>query len=109
MKRSLLNLILRQYREGLRAILGQQFRDIVLYGSEARGQAVEDSDVDVLIVLNAPFEYGDMILRTSELTAQLSLSHDCVLSRTFVTQQEYESKNTPFLMNVRREGSQFDS
>jgi len=104
MNRARLRFLLEEYRKGLSALFGEEVSDVILYGSEARGQAHQGSDVDVLIVLKHPFDYASMIHLTSELTAGLSLSYDCVLSRAFVTSQEYRDRNTPFLMNVRREG-----
>jgi hypothetical protein len=32
------------------------------------------------------------------------LKHDVVIATAFVTKADYEKRNTPFLMNVRREG-----
>jgi predicted nucleotidyltransferase len=74
-----------------------------LYGSQARKEAVEGSDIDVLCVMNKPFRYGDLIKRTSEATAEVSLKYDVVISRVFVTREAYESHQSPFLMNVRKE------
>lgn len=96
--------ILATYRVRLVALLGDHLESMVLYGSQARGDAEEGSDIDVLCVLKGPFDYGDMIQRTSEVTAETSLEYEVVLSRTFVTRDEYISKKTPFLMSVRREG-----
>jgi hypothetical protein len=45
-----------------------------------------------------------MLERTSDATAEISLEYDIVISRVFVSREDYESKQTPFLMNVRREG-----
>jgi predicted nucleotidyltransferase len=95
---------LREYREGLKAELGEQLECVILYGSHAREDTHEGSDIDVLCVLREPFDLGEMIRRTSELTARLSLQHDVALSRTFVTREDYENRQLPFMMNVRREG-----
>jgi uncharacterized protein len=93
-----------EYQARLAEILGDNLHTVILYGSRARGDAAEDSDIDVLCVMEGPFDYGDLLDRTSEATAEISLKYDVVLSRTFVTGQDYASRKTPFLMNVRREG-----
>ncbi len=100
---SRLRRILIEYRERLRDILGDDLDSAVLYGSQARGDATEASDIDVLCILKGPFDYGDMILRTGEASATISLHYDVVISTAFVTRADYESRHTPFLMNVRRE------
>ena len=61
-------------------------------------------DIDVLCVMSGSIDHGQLIERTSELTARLSLQHDVVLSRAFVSREAYDSRQLPFLMNVRREG-----
>jgi predicted nucleotidyltransferase len=96
--------ILQAYRAGLMEALGETLDAVILYGSCARGGDHEDSDVDVLCLMRGPFDYGEMIARTSELTARLSLEHGVVLSRAFFTRDEYETRQLPFLMNVRKEG-----
>lgn len=96
--------ILKEYRTRLKKVLGEDLDSIVLYGSQARGDAVEGSDIDVLCVMKRPFDYGELILRTSESTADLSLKYDVVLSRSFARLEDYKTRQTPFLMNVRREG-----
>ncbi|PIZ26197.1 MAG: nucleotidyltransferase, partial [Chloroflexi bacterium CG_4_10_14_0_8_um_filter_57_5] len=70
----------------------------------ARGDARDDSDIDVLIVLRNNFKYGAMLKKTSRVVAKLSLENDVVISRAFATRQQYEQSKIPFLMNVRREG-----
>ena len=96
--------ILAEYRTRLVDVLGESLESLVLYGSRARGDAEDGSDIDVLCVMKAPFDHGDLIERTSEANAEISLKYDVVLSRTFVTSREFATRNTPFLMNVRREG-----
>lgn len=96
--------ILEEFRQRMMNVLGDDLESVLLYGSHARGDAVEGSDVDVLCIMKKPFDYGDLILRTSEATAEISLKYDVVISTAFVTRADYESKETPFLLNIRREG-----
>ncbi|MDJ1177894.1 nucleotidyltransferase domain-containing protein [Roseofilum sp. BLCC_M91] len=77
---------------------------LVLYGSQARGDAKEDSDIDILIVLNRTFDYREEINRTSEFIADLSLEYETVISRAFVSAERYKQENSAFFLNVRREG-----
>jgi predicted nucleotidyltransferase len=95
--------ILREYRQRLIEILGDDLDSVLLYGSHARGEANAESDIDVLCVMKNPFEYGGLISRTSLATAEISLKHDVVVSRVFVTREAYASQDIPFLMNVRKE------
>ncbi|OHD24016.1 MAG: hypothetical protein A2064_12905 [Spirochaetes bacterium GWB1_66_5] len=95
--------ILNEYLQGIREALGHELDSLVLYGSQARGEATDESDIDVLCIMRGPFDYGELILKTGEVSAELSLKHEVVISTAFVTRSDYESRNTPFLMNVRRE------
>lgn len=96
--------ILKEYRAALQEVLGDDLHSTILYGSQARGDAVEGSDIDVLCVMKRPFNYGDLILRTSDITAEISLKYDVVLSRSFARLEDFKTRQTPFLMNIRREG-----
>ncbi len=97
--------ILITLRTGLSELLDDRFEDLYLYGSQARGDAQSDSDIDVLVVLQGDFDYFEMIERTSYLTAELSLENDTVISCVFVTKEDYQQRRTPLLINIRREGN----
>jgi uncharacterized protein len=98
--------ILKKLKNELIQIYGERLDHIILYGSRARGDARDDSDIDILIVLKDDFNYSEMLRLSSNLTASLSLEHDVVISRAFVSKKEFKNRQTPFLMNVRREGMQ---
>jgi predicted nucleotidyltransferase len=98
-----INKILHEYRQKLFTVLGEDLDALVLYGSQARGEATSVSDIDVLCIMKKPFNYGDLIFRTSKVTAAISLKYDVVLSRVFISRKDYETRRTPFLMNVHKE------
>jgi predicted nucleotidyltransferase len=95
--------VLSKLRIGLSEILKDRLEGIYLYGSQARGEARIGSDIDVIIVLDGDFEYGEMLDQTIDLVADLSLEFDVVISRAFVSKERYQNEMSPFYMNVRRE------
>ena len=95
--------ILAEYRARLEELLGDALDSVLMYGSHSRGEATDDSDIDVLCLMKIPFDYGELILRTGPISAALSLQYNVVISTAFATRKDYENRNTPFLMNVRRE------
>ena len=99
-----LRVILQQLRDGLSNILGSQMVAAYLYGSQARGDAYPDSDIDILVVLQGNFNYFEMIEKTGELAAKLSLDHDTVISLAFAPKDSFDDRRIPFLLNVRQEG-----
>jgi predicted nucleotidyltransferase len=50
--------ILKQARKALEARYGARLKDLVLFGSMARGDATPDSDIDLLVVLEGPIDLG---------------------------------------------------
>lgn len=96
--------ILRQLRAGLEQLYGDRLRDVVLFGSQARGDAGEGSDIDVMVVLAGDVDAGSEIARTSELRSSLSLEHEVVVSCMYMPETEYCAEQSPLSRNVRREG-----
>lgn len=96
--------VLHKLRKELTVALGDDLDAVILYGSQARATATGDSDIDVLILVRDDRNYADLMRRTSATVAALSLEHDVVISRVFMSRQRFEQEQSPFLMNVRREG-----
>ena len=96
--------IVAELRRGLEGLYGERLARLVLYGSQARGDAAVGSDIDVLVVLVGDVSPCEEIARASELVAELSLRHDVVIVPTFVSEDRYQREGSPLLLNVRREG-----
>ena len=72
--------VVAQLREGLKELYGDRFRDLLLYGSYARGDFREWSDVDLLLLLDGPVDTVEEIIQMEPVKWPLSLAHDVVLS-----------------------------
>ncbi len=96
--------VLSNLRQRLEVLYGPRLVRLVLYGSQARGDARRGSDVDVLVVLRGPVDPATEIARVGPTTADLSLAAGVVLSCQFVSDERFATEQSPLLMNVRREG-----
>ena len=64
----------------LRELYGERLRGLVLYGSHARGEADDGSDVDLLVLLDEVDDFWRELRAIRGVTAELSLEHDVVVS-----------------------------
>lgn len=99
-----LDSLLAALRFRLEEIYGERLARMVLYGSQARGDAEPGSDVDVLVVLNGPVNPGEEIARTGGAITDLSLQFGEVVSCVFMDEKRFTYRKGPFLRNIRREG-----
>jgi predicted nucleotidyltransferase len=88
----------------LTALYGERLVHLVLFGSQARGDAHEESDVDLLIVLEGEVRQGQESPKTSRIVAEYTLRYPHLLSTYAISNARYRSEQTPFLQEVRKEG-----
>ena len=89
---------------GLKGLYGSRYRGLVLYGSYARGEADEGSDVDVLLLLEGSVAMGREIVRIEPVVWPISLEAGYAISVLPVGVEDYLAPREPFLMNARKEG-----
>ena len=104
MNRPQLQIILHKVKQSLSKFYQDKLEKIILYGSQARGDATEYSDIDILVVLKSAINPYDEIDKTSKMIADLCLEYDVVISRHFISSEKFENQNTPFIYNVKKEG-----
>lgn len=91
-------------RERLRALYGDRLQRVILYGSQARGDAGPESDVDVLVVLQGPFNVYQEIKRLVRVEIELFERYNLHFSFQPYDEETYHTPWHPFMMNVRADG-----
>ena len=92
----------------IRMIMRQMFpsAEVILYGSEARGEARSDSDIDLLILVD-----GEKLTLAQEDAVttplyELELQTGVAISPIVMLKKQWENRPmiTPFYLNVMKEG-----
>ena len=96
--------ILTKFKEHLESVYGDRLASLVLFGSQARQEARADSDIDILIVLRGPVDAFAERKKVSVFLSQLCLEYEVVITCIRREYQEWQTRQSPLLMNIRREG-----
>jgi predicted nucleotidyltransferase len=96
--------ILGDFKAELKNLYGNKLKDIILYGSYARGEENEDSDIDLAIILKGNIKSFEEIDRMTEIACNIDLKYNVLLSIHPVSEDDYNSRMTPLLINIREEG-----
>jgi predicted nucleotidyltransferase len=96
--------ILRELRRRFEAIYGDRLVKMILFGSQARGDAEPGSDIDVLVVLRGDVSPCEEIERTLDDVVEMLLRRGHAVACVFVSAEEYERERSPLMLNVWREG-----
>jgi len=95
---------LSELKKGLQSIYGSRLVAVILYGSTARGEFKEGSDVDVAIVLRGSFPVAEEIDQVSALVSEISLRYNVTISILPIPESWWRERQSPLLINLRREG-----
>ena len=99
--------IIYRFSQELRRILGDKLTKIIVYGSYARGDFRENSDIDIMILVDMSDielkSYGEQL---SYMTYDFNLDHDIDI-KPIAKSEEIFNKwvvNYPFYSNIHKEG-----
>lgn len=98
------NQIVQQCKEALTRQYGKRLKGVILYGSMARGQAMPDSDIDLLVLLEAPLDYFAELRQLVDVLYPLQLESEQLISAKPVLVSDFEIGTVSLYRNARREG-----
>ncbi|MDD2922454.1 MAG: nucleotidyltransferase domain-containing protein [Anaerolineales bacterium] len=98
--------LLKDLKAGLVDIYGDRLKGLYLYGSYARGDYRQGSDVDVMILLKGYKNYWSEQERISQLASDVSLEYDVTVSCIFIKETQWQSASNeiPLIYNIHKEG-----
>jgi len=102
-----LDLITNQIVDAVKDSLGDKLKKVFLYGSYARGDYNDESDIDILVLADIPREKClEEYEKINRLISRLSLEHDILVTVNITDCTTfYEFVNDlPYYINVHREG-----
>lgn len=102
--------IMEQFSLEAKRIYGAALRDIILYGSCARGDFEQDSDIDIMVLLDIPQEnINEERKKMLDVSDRIDWDYDVVLAPVFQNYQVYQNYMTvsKFYQNVQREGVRY--
>ncbi len=93
------------FKKTVSELYGQRLVKVVLYGSYARGDFHEESDVDFLIVLSdAKVKTFKELRLMNDILYDWQLKNDILVSHHPLSLSQYEKAESFFLKNVKKEG-----
>ena len=99
--------ILRQISAGSKTVFGEKLHSVILFGSYARGDYTEESDIDVLILVDlSPEELSKYRTHIDSLCSEVLINYGVVVSaieKDLISYNKY-SNALPFYKNIEREG-----
>ncbi len=96
--------IIKQCAEILAAHYGLKFRGLVLYGSLARHEETPESDIDLLVLLEPPFDLFAELHLIVGLLYPLQLESERLISAMPARVDEFERGTIQLYRNAKEEG-----
>lgn len=104
---SQLSRIMKAMVECYRVVYGNDVVEIILYGSYARGDYTEASDIDIVAVVHGSrMDLQDKLKAVWDVSAELGLENDIIVSPTVIPYDEFMryKQTLPYYRSIAEEG-----
>ena len=88
----------------LREIFGDRLEEIILYGSFAKNQATEDSDIDLAVILKDGCESKTERERVNDIISDIGLEANELISILPLCAKEIEKSKWPLYGSLQEQG-----
>ena len=108
--RSLLRDLINKLSEYARSVFNEKLKGVILYGSYARGDQDDESDIDVMIIVDmSSEELAKYRWDISCFTADLNVENDVLMTVKLqsLAQLELWKDTLPFYQNVLKDGIRY--
>jgi predicted nucleotidyltransferase len=90
--------------EKLKEIYGENLVKVILYGSKARGDQTDDSDIDIMVVLGDCVDIKKERFKIYDIVWSVCYIYDLLISVIIKSKSDYEKFDTGLLRNIKNEG-----
>ena len=97
---------IQEFKKRLREVYKDNLKEVILFGSAARGEFTLESDIDVLVVLNNMTDYEEEFNKIFHIEREVERKYDdsIIISSIIATQDDYQSRLDPIYLNIKKEG-----
>lgn len=96
--------ILTRVKQKFQEVYQDNLMSLVLFGSQARGDAKPDSDIDVLVVLKEKNTQDDRHKKMIDFISDLCIEYGVLVSCVYVSESQFKQEKSPLLLNIHQEG-----
>ena len=99
--------ILLLFAKRARKLMGKELSKILVYGSYARGDFSDDSDLDIVALVHGDrMKLQEQLKNVWDQTCDLELEYEMVLSPAVIPYEEFEKyrKDLPYYRHIANEG-----
>ena len=91
-------------KQSLMEHYGDRLQKVIVFGSVARNEAHSESDLDLLVILNPPFDYFQELRTIVELLYPIQLESEIFISARPAAIDDFEQGKLQLYRNILREG-----
>ncbi len=95
----------KEYKTELQSLYGEELAELILFGSYARGDYWEESDVDFAVILRNPnTQPMEEIIKTSPVSSRLSLKYGLAVSPLYTSLLKKQISEQGIFQEIRKDG-----